>query len=87
MNNQLDIPYIAGPKWEGVPFSGMIKLKLKFFKSMYNKITKRIFYFSFIFEFSKKKKRKAKEKKKEKRLHDTKTVKHRKLYLVNLSWR
>ena len=28
------IPYIAGPKREGVPFSGMTKLKLKFFKSM-----------------------------------------------------
>ena len=27
------IPYIAGPK-RGVPFSGMTKLKLKFFKSM-----------------------------------------------------
>ena len=23
--------YIAGPKWDGIPFSGMIKLKLKFF--------------------------------------------------------
>ena len=29
-----DIPYIAGPKREGMPFSGMIKLKLKFLKSI-----------------------------------------------------
>ena len=35
-------------------FSGMIKLKLKFFKSMQNKITKSIFYFSFILELKKK---------------------------------
>ena len=48
-----------------MPFSGMIKLKLKFFKSMLNKITKSIFYFSFILEF---------KRKKETRLHDTKTV-------------
>ena len=34
INNQQDIPYIAGPKQEGTPFSGMIKPKLKFFKSM-----------------------------------------------------
>ena len=34
MSNQQGIPYIAGPKREGMPFSGMIKLKLKFFKSM-----------------------------------------------------
>ena len=34
INNQQDIPHIAGPKPEGMPFSGMIKLKLKFFKSM-----------------------------------------------------
>ena len=33
INNQQDIPYLAGPKPEGMPFSGMIKLKLKFFKS------------------------------------------------------
>ena len=64
MNNQQDIPYIAGPKQEGMPFSEMIKLNLKFFKSMQNKITKSIFYFSFILEL----------KKKEKPLHDTKTV-------------
>ena len=37
-----------------MPFSGMIKLKLKFFKSMQNKITKSIFYFSFILELKKK---------------------------------
>ena len=41
-----------------MPFSGMIKLKLKFFKSMQNKITKSIFYFSFILELFKKKKKK-----------------------------
>ena len=35
-------------------FSGMIKLKLKFFKSMQNKISKSIFYFSFILELKKK---------------------------------
>ena len=34
INNQQDIPYIAGPKQEGMSFSGMIKLKLKFFNSM-----------------------------------------------------
>ena len=33
-NNQQGIPYKAGPKQEGIPFSAMIKLKLKFFKSM-----------------------------------------------------
>ena len=48
INNQQDIPYLAGPKPEGMPFSGMIKLKLKFFKSTQNKITKSTFYFSFI---------------------------------------
>ena len=39
-----------------MPFSGMIKLKLKSFKSMQNKITKSIFYFSFILELKKKRK-------------------------------
>ena len=35
-----------------MPFSGMIKPKLKFFKSMQNKITKKYqFYFSFILEY------------------------------------
>ena len=34
INNQQGIPYIAGPKREGMPFRRMIKLKLKFFKSM-----------------------------------------------------
>ena len=34
INNQQDTPYIAGPKPEGMPFSGMIKLKFKFLKSM-----------------------------------------------------
>ena len=53
-----------------MPFSGMIKLKLNFFKSMWNKTTKRIFSFSFTLEL-KKKKRKNKKKK---TLHDTKTV-------------
>ena len=39
-----------------MPFSGMIKLKLKVFKSMQNKTTKKYqFYFSFILEFKKKK--------------------------------
>ena len=33
-----------------MPFGRMIKLKLEFLKSMYNKITKSIFYFSFILE-------------------------------------
>ena len=61
---------MAGPKQEGMPFRGMIKLKLKFFKSMLNKITKCIFYFSFILEFFL---IKIKKKKKEKRLLDTKT--------------
>ena len=37
-----------------MPFSGMIKLKLKFFKSMQNKISKSIVYFSFILELKKK---------------------------------
>ena len=26
INNQQGIPYIAGPKWGDMPFSGMIKL-------------------------------------------------------------
>ena len=30
INNQQGIPYIAGPKREGMPFGGMIKLKIKF---------------------------------------------------------
>ena len=34
INNQQGIPYIAEPKREGMSFSGMIKLKLKFFKNM-----------------------------------------------------
>ena len=37
-----------------MPFSGMIKLKLKFSKSMQNKISKSIVYFSFILELKKK---------------------------------
>ena len=41
INNQQGIPYIAGPKREGMHFSGMIKLKLKFFISMQNKFTKK----------------------------------------------
>ena len=41
---------MAGPKREGMPCSGMIKLK--FFKSMWDKITKKFqFYFSFILEY------------------------------------
>ena len=43
--------YMAGPKGEGMPFSGKIKLKLNFVKSMQNKITESIFYFSFILDF------------------------------------
>ena len=31
---QQGILYFAGPKLQGMPFSGMIKLKLKFFKTM-----------------------------------------------------
>ena len=34
INNQQGIPYVAGTKREGMPFSGMIKLKLKFLKCM-----------------------------------------------------
>ena len=34
INNQQDVPCIAGPKREGMPFSGKIKLGLNFFKSM-----------------------------------------------------
>ena len=41
---------MAGLKRESMPFSGMKKLKLKFFKGMWNKITKSIFYFPFILE-------------------------------------
>ena len=41
-----------------MPFSGMIKPKLKFLKSMQNKITISIFYFSSILEFEKKKEKK-----------------------------
>ena len=45
-----DIPYIAGPKREGMPFSGMIKLK--FLKVCRIKSIKSInFFFSFILEF------------------------------------
>ena len=41
-----------------MPFSGMIKLKLKFSKSMQNKITKKYrFYFSLILFFFKKRKK------------------------------
>ena len=56
-NNQQGIPYIAGPKQEGMTFSGMIKTKLKFFKSMQNKITKNIniIFLSFLNFFFKKK--------------------------------
>ena len=51
-NNQQGIPYKAGPKQEGMPFSAMIKVKLKFFKSIQNKITKKYqFYFSFILKY------------------------------------
>ena len=45
---------IAGPKLESMQFRGMIKLK--FFKSMQNKITKKChLYFSFILNLKKKK--------------------------------
>ena len=50
-----------------MPFTGIIKLKLKFFNGMENKITKSISYFSFILELKKRKK-------KENTLHETKTV-------------
>ena len=43
---------------QNMPFSGMIRLKLIFFKNMQNKITKNIFYFSFILEFLKKRRKK-----------------------------
>ena len=66
INNQQDIPYIVRPKREGMPFSGKIKLKLNFFKSMQNKITKSIFNFPFILEYF--------FLIKKKRLNDTKTV-------------
>ena len=49
-----------------MPFSGMIKLKLKFFKSMQNKITKSIFYFSFILQLKKQKQKLFNSEKKEK---------------------
>ena len=55
-NNQQGIPSITGPTRKGMPFSGMIKLKLKSFKNMQNKITKSIFYFSLILELKKKRK-------------------------------
>ena len=55
---------MAGLKRESIPFNGMIKLKLKFFKGMWNKITKSISYFPFILELKTKKR---------KRLRDTKT--------------
>ena len=42
INNQHDIPYIAGPKREGMLFSGIVKLRI--FKSMQNKINKKYFY-------------------------------------------
>ena len=43
-----DIPYIAGPKREGMPFSGMIKLKfLKVCRIKSIKIIKIIFILSF----------------------------------------
>ena len=52
-----------------MPFSAMIKLKLKFFKSMQNKITNSIFYFSFILDYMTQKQfnseKKEKEEKKE----------------------
>ena len=42
-----------------MPFSLMIKLKLKFCKSMHNKITKKYqFYFPFILELTKRKEKK-----------------------------
>ena len=55
---------MAGLKRESIPFNGMIKLKLKFFKGMWNKITKSISYFPFILELKTEKR---------KRLRDTKT--------------
>ena len=42
-----DIPYIAGPKREGMPFSGMIKLK--FLKVCRIKSIKVLVFFLFIF--------------------------------------
>ena len=45
-----------------MPFTGMVKRKRKFFKSMQNKITKKYqFYFSFILEVILKKKKQKKE--------------------------
>ena len=38
--------YIAGPKWDGIPFSGMIKLKLKLFFLKYFESLKNV---TFIF--------------------------------------
>ena len=49
INNQQDIPYTAGPKREGMPFSGMIKLKL--LKVCRIKSIKSIKIFSFILKF------------------------------------
>ena len=62
-----------------MPFSGMIKLKLKFFKSMWHKITKSIIYFSFILKFKKQKKfnrerRRKKKEKEEKKRKDKKKI-------------
>ena len=59
---QQGILYFAGPKLQGMPFSGMIKLKLKFFKTMQNKIPKKYQFYFFILEYFFFKKR----------LHDTK---------------
>ena len=71
-----------------MPFSAMIKLKLKFFKSTQNKITNSIFYFSFILDsfflkkekdymtqkqFNSEQKKKKKKKKEEKRKDKKKT--------------
>ena len=36
INNQQGMPFITGSKGEGTLFSGMIKRKLKFLKSMLN---------------------------------------------------
>ena len=63
INNQQGILYIVGPKQEAMPFSGMIKRKLKFFTSMQNKITEKyiLFFFHFrIFIFLKKEKKRKK---------------------------
>ena len=52
INNQQSIAYIAGSKREDMAFSRIIKIKLIFFKSMQNKITKKyqLYVFSFILE-------------------------------------